>query len=80
MALAATWRFGIHSHVVTLSKVTAKGLLPSTEKEDTLAIFIEQAGDFGMRNKPARWKPSLTMHTTAMLFYGLSFIRKSAAR
>ncbi|SMF40858.1 hypothetical protein [Pseudobacteriovorax antillogorgiicola] len=43
MALASTWRFGIHSHVVTLSKATPKTLLPSPDKEnDTLAIFVEQ--------------------------------------
>ena len=43
MALTASWRFGINSHVVTLNKVTPKLLLPTKEKEnDTLAIFVEQ--------------------------------------
>ena len=44
MALACTWRFGIHSHVVTLNKATPKTLMPTPEKEDgTLAIFVEGA-------------------------------------
>lgn len=43
MALACTWRFGIHSHMVHLDRVDARNLLPPPEKQqDALAIFIEQ--------------------------------------
>lgn len=63
MALACTWRFGIRSHIITLSRVKIEELYPKQTSEP-VAIFVEQVDKL--------WEPRHAELLEAIVSYGYS--------